>query len=75
VAIVYLVALTLFASGVNLLWTAYEVRQSHHAWCSTLRLLTATPVPSPADPRENPSRVHEYAFYLNLVDLERRFGC
>ena len=45
-AVVFLVGLTLFASGVNLFWTAYLVRQANRAKCSTVLSLASIPVPA-----------------------------
>ena len=45
-AIVFLVLLTLCASAVNLLWTAYVVRQNNHAKCGVVETIASLPVPS-----------------------------
>lgn len=43
--------------------------------CSALKDLTAKPVPYPANPTANPSRVATYNFYIALLDWERADGC
>lgn len=45
-AIIYLVALTLFASGINLFWTAYLVNKQNHAKCGVVETIASLPVPS-----------------------------
>jgi hypothetical protein len=44
-------------------------------WCSTMKLLTATPVPYPANAAANPSRVATYQLYEDFVALKKEFGC
>jgi len=44
-------------------------------WCGALTLLTSKPVPRPADPGANPSRMQTYTLYEEFVMLERHFGC
>ena len=51
------------------------VVQSEHRWCATLDLLTARPVPSPAHPAANPSRLGQYQLYLDFARLRGQFGC
>jgi hypothetical protein len=48
---------------------------SNHDWCAALVLLTANPVPRPANPNANPSRERSYMFYVTLKTLERQFRC
>jgi cyanate lyase len=43
--------------------------------CTALELLTATPVPKPADPAANPSRETTYKFYEALVYWENSDHC
>lgn len=43
--------------------------------CSSLELLTATPVAKPADPAANPSREVTYEFYVALLSWEHADGC
>ena len=45
-AIIFLVLLTLFASGINLFWTAHTVRQNNHAKCGVIGVIASLPVPS-----------------------------
>lgn len=45
-AVVFLFAMTLFASGVNLFWTAHLVQQASHAKCATVLTLARIPVPA-----------------------------
>lgn len=53
----------------------HAVSSSQHNWCAALDVLTAKPVPEPADPAANPSRVATYQFYESLKRLETQFGC
>lgn len=59
----------------NLLFTTHEVGSSNRQWCDTLTLLTAQPVPRPADPSANPSRMQTYTLYVDFVTLRKRLGC
>ncbi len=74
-AVVFLFALTLVLSGVNLVFTAHAVNTSDRKWCTTVGLLTATPVPRPADPAANPSREASYRLYADFVQLKKDLGC
>jgi hypothetical protein len=60
---------------ISLILTHWQIQHSQDQWCDTLRLLTSKPVPRPADPAANPSRVNSYQFYVNLLALRHRFGC
>lgn len=53
----------------------WQVHTSQHEWCHLLTTLTQTPIPKPADPSANPSRVQNYNFYMQLVQLRGEFGC
>jgi cyanate lyase len=53
---------------------AYVQAQLQHE-CQALELLTATPVPKPADPAKNPSRETTYQFYEALLFWEHADGC
>lgn len=52
----------------------YTDQQVQHE-CQALELLTATPVPKPADPAANPSRETTYQFYEALLFWEHADGC
>jgi hypothetical protein len=54
---------------------AQAVAKSNHQWCAALDLLTAHPVPRPADPAANPSRVTSYQWYEVFMHLGQRFRC
>jgi hypothetical protein len=71
------VMLALFAAltALNFLGTASEVNGNNRQWCDTLTLLTSKPVPKPADPSANPSRMEGYTLYEDFAVLRRRFGC
>lgn len=60
---------------INFAITGYEVRHSQQQWCTALGLLTAHPVPSPADPKANPSRENAYVYYRTFLDIRDRFSC
>jgi hypothetical protein len=61
--------------GVDYLLVEHVIQHSQQQWCDTITLLTTTPVPSPSDPANNPSRVAEYRLYKDFVTLKRRFNC
>jgi hypothetical protein len=73
VATLFVVVLVMF--GLDLLFTARQVQDSNHQWCSTLTLLTSRPVPRPSDPSANPSREQTYVLYSDFVTLRHRLGC
>lgn len=74
-ALVALFLLMALFAGLNLLFTARQVRDGEHKWCTTLELLTAHPVPRPADPKANPSRENAWIFYTDFLQLRRTLGC
>lgn len=51
------------------------IAQSKTDWCSTLDLLTKTPVPKPVNPAANPSRVEAYLLYEDFLQIKVNFGC
>lgn len=61
------IAVVLFFKG--------QIDQNNSQWCDTLRLLTSHPVPKPANPSANPSRVADYQLYQDFLILKHRFGC
>lgn len=69
--------LALLAAGVitNAFVTGHQIQHRQQQWCAALQILTATPVPKPADPKANPSRVQAYRLYEDFVVIEREFGC
>lgn len=73
VAIVVLGLALAFGSALTLSLRA--LNQSQHNWCNALELLTSHPVAKPANPAADPSRQENYQFYLDLRDLQHRFGC
>jgi hypothetical protein len=52
-----------------------SVEQSDQVLCGIIDLVTATPVPYPADPAKNPSRVTSYEFYEAFVYASRKYHC
>lgn len=57
-------------------WRAGQaVRQSQQALCGIVNLVTATPVPKPANPASNPSRETSYRFYQAFVIVGRQYHC
>jgi hypothetical protein len=70
IAIAALIGYTRLSADVR-----HQVQVGNHRWCATLHLLTAHPVPRPADPHANPSRENAYVFYVNLLQLRQQFGC
>ena len=75
VAVVFLFVLSLLVGVTSVAFTLTLVNQSNHRWCDTLVLLTARPVPKPADPAANPSREQSYVLYSDFVRLRRNLGC
>lgn len=80
-----LVVVAILLTGVNLLWTAHEVRSSHAAQqqqgqlveqklCSTLRNLAALSPPA-GSPQANPSRAFEQELHATLDELGPDLGC
>lgn len=53
---------------------AYALTEEQHA-CKALELLTATPVPEPANPTANPSRETDFKFYEALVYWQNADAC
>lgn len=51
------------------------IRQGDHVWCPALRQLTSRPVPYPADPAANPSRVESYRLYRQFLAIRDGLGC
>ena len=74
-AVAVLLVVNFFVAGACLWFTTYQVGHSSRQWCDTLTLLTARPVPRPADPHANPSRMQAYTLYSDFAALRRRFGC
>jgi hypothetical protein len=70
------VLLLLAAIGGSYALGAHALRQSQHQWCAALHTLTLHPVPRPADPAANPSRVQSWEFFdVELPALKHNFGC
>ena len=74
-SVAVLVLLGFLLTGANLLFTAHYVSSDDRKWCATMTLLTAHPVPKPADPASNPSRAQTWRFYETFVTLKRSLGC
>jgi len=53
----------------------HQVTAASQQWCTTLDLLTRTPISKPGDPKANPSREASYELYLDFVHLRKQFGC
>ena len=51
------------------------ISANNQDWCTALKILTKTPVPYPANPKENPSRVFSYDLYESFRSIEIKFGC
>jgi hypothetical protein len=74
-AVIVLFVINFLVAGACLWFATYEVSSANRQWCDTLTLITAKPVPKPADPAANPSRMQTYTLYLDFVTLKRHFGC
>jgi hypothetical protein len=57
--------------GGNVWYTRTAIQHE----CTALQDLTAKPVPYPANPKANPSRVATYNFYIALLNWEHQDGC
>ena len=57
----------------NLLWTGHEISVNNHKFCQVIN--DVVPVPRPADPAANPSRVIAYEQYERAASLGRSLGC
>jgi K+-transporting ATPase A subunit len=53
----------------------YAVYQSERSLCPVMAIITERPVPKPADPARNPSRVQNYRLYLAFRQAERAYHC
>lgn len=74
--IMAVVAAGLIADYAVATWRADEaVRNSQQVLCGIVDLVTASPVPQPADPRANPSRETSYRFYQAFVTVGREYRC
>lgn len=69
-AVLLVIGLAAFGSLVLI---SRSIDSNNRKWCTTLQLLTATPVPSPS--AGNPSRAVNYRLYRDFVDLQNQFGC
>jgi hypothetical protein len=74
-AVAVMVLGLLCAMGGSYWLSVSALNRSQQNWCASLALLTANPVPRPADPKANPSREQSWEFYQSLVQLQHRFGC
>lgn len=72
-AIVVLFLIGVLAGVGNLFWTAHEISTNNHKFCQVIN--DVVPVPRPADPAANPSRVAQYEQYERAVRLGRGLGC
>lgn len=75
IAVTTVVIITILAIAGSYALGLHSLQQSQHQWCTTLDLLTATPVKAPSNPKANPSRENNYRFYFHLKELERDFRC
>jgi hypothetical protein len=53
----------------------HAISGESHSFCAVTRLITAHPVPRPADPQANPSRLYAWELYSDFVTLQHRLGC
>lgn len=75
IAVVGIVLLVVAGTGFAVWSNQHQVSSASQQWCTTLDLLTRTPVPKPADPKGNPSRETAYELYADFMSLKRQFGC
>jgi hypothetical protein len=61
--------------GGSYLLALRALHASQRSLCPALELLTSHPVPRPADPAANPSRVETWQLYLDFVQAERDYRC
>jgi hypothetical protein len=69
---VILIGMALVIAGSYIL-ALYAIGQSQRNWCAALAILTKNPVPKPSP--GNPARLQNYNFYLNLLMIQKHFGC
>ena len=74
-AVIFLFGFAVLLAVLNFSWTVQQVNSSQAKWCTTMDLLTAHPVPKPADPKSNPSREQIYQYYVTFRELRRNLGC
>lgn len=73
---IFLIASAVVGDYVVANWRADQaVRHSQGVLCQVITLVTAHPVPKPADPKANPSRESSYEFYLAFVTVGRQYHC
>lgn len=65
----------LAAAGIPIGYATWYVESYARHSCQALEILTATPVPRPADPAADPSREQTWRFYQGLVYWEHADGC
>jgi hypothetical protein len=51
------------------------LHDSQQALCPVLELITRRPVPRPANPSANPSRVNSYELYTDSRSAEHHYRC
>lgn len=74
-SVAVLVLLAVLLTAASLVFTAHYVSTDDRKWCAAMTLLTAKPVPKPADPKANPSRQQNWLFYETFLTLRRNLGC
>jgi hypothetical protein len=78
-AYIILVVMCIFLSVIALFGGIYEsdviVKNNNLKFCRLLDSAVATPIPKPADPKSNPSRVHAYQGYERALKLDHDLGC
>ena len=74
-AVVIGILLIIGGSGYAIWHGNHTISANNQDWCTALKILTKTPVPYPANPAQNPSRVFAYNLYTSFRDIEGKFGC
>jgi hypothetical protein len=70
-----LVVIVVAAIAGAYLLTAWQINRADQQWCNVINLLISHPVPKPADPAANPSRVQTYELYEDFVTVQHQFRC
>jgi hypothetical protein len=63
------------AIGGSFLLTTMQITSNNQQWCDALKILTQDTVPSPADPKANPSREQTYLLYEDFMKIHEHFRC
>ena len=72
---VILAVIAIVLTAICIMFTIHEVTVTDHKFWKVVTGVTVNPVPKPADPKENPSREHDWESYERFVELGIALGC